>query len=151
MRSFILGSAPMVLKIPEFDRLICIAASIHDIERVPDLTIIETHVLGQSSRRENIRGHKTKKLLVINSGCWNRTALFSKLLKYDDYEEITPYKRRKLVEEITGLDIDTSCGVYALCRELKLKNKVFANRISFTRRQDALAYEKLKENFIWLK
>jgi len=149
--SFVLGSAPTELKIPKFDRLICIAASIKDIDRIPDLTIIETHVLGQSTRREKIRGSKTKKLQVVNAGVWNRYKRFKELLDFKEYEDITPYGRRLTTEKILKKHLEVTCGVFAICQELNQGNKVIVNRVSFQRRQDAEAYKILKNKIKWLK
>ena len=150
MRSFVLGAAPMELIVPEFDKLICIAAAIKDAPRVPDITIIETHVLYQKGRLEKIRGHKTKKLIVINGGRPNKKA-FEDLLEFDEYEEILSWYRDNTVEQVLGSWMGCTCGVYAICRELLERNEVYANRISFERRMDYKALPILKERFTWLK
>ena len=152
--SFVLGSAPMRLKIPNgYDKLIVIAAAIADIKALPDETIIETHVLWQKDRREKIRGHKTKRLLVINGGYKNIPPVqFEDFIEYNKRIEISKYRRDKTIEQMVGHHIDATCGVFAICRELLAGNKVMANRISFTRRKDSIVYNILKdrEDFTWL-
>ena len=150
MTSFVLGAAPTRLIIPKFDKLICIAAAIADAPRVPDVTIIETHVLWQQGRCDKIRGHKTKKLIVVNGGYRevppNR---FEDIIEWEEREEILSYYRDSVVEQIMGRWMGCTCGVYAICRELLEGNNVISNRISFTRRVDHKALKILKEKYKW--
>ena len=154
--SFVLGSAPMDLRIPdEYDKLIVIAAAIDDIKALPDETIIETHVLYQQGRREKIRGHKTKKLIVINGG-YNihrpPPEQFETIIEYNEREDILSWHRDDVIERYLGHWSSCTCGVYAICKELLAGNKVIANRISFERRRDKEALEILKkeDKFTWL-
>jgi hypothetical protein len=153
--SLVVGSAPSRLLVPKHGKLIVIAAAIADVDKIPDEVIIETHVLYQKGRRERIRGHKAKKLLVINGGYDIHKPppeQFDTLLTYDEREDILSWHRDDTIERYLGHWSSCTCGVFAICKELLTGNKVIANRISFAKRRDAEALEVLRteEDFTWL-